>query len=388
MDDSDTGSRRVRLGEPGLAWWFVGLAVFVTLAWVGLSYLGWLVFGLFTYYVARPIARRLEPRAGSASLAAGLTLAFIIVPIVLFLAAFLSVAVGQALELLSGTSGRAILARLPLPTRTLPSDPVEVIVVVLQDPTFTTALGEFGVAVGAAGATLFNAFLALVFAFFLLTSGDALAGWFRTNVFGADSLAADYLHRVDRGLTSVYFGYTLTIFAVIVLAAVIYTVFNLVAPGDLTIPQAVLLAVITGIFTLIPLLGRSIVYAFIVALLAVQALAVDPTLLWVPVAFFALMVLVFDNVIRTYVRPSLSGRAYHMGLVMFAYLLGPALFGWYGIFLGPLVMVVSVEFITDVLPRLAQVGPDSSAEPAPDDDSEPPVEDTERTERGGESPSD
>jgi len=378
----------VRLRDSGVAWWLVGFAVFGVLAWVGFSYLGWLVFGLFTYYVARPIARRIEDRVGSPSLAAGLTLAFIIVPIALFIAAFLSVAVGQALELLSGQSAQQLLARLPIPTQNLPSDPAQIAVVMLQDPTVSTALGEFGVAVGAAGATLFNVFLAVIFAFFLLTSGDALADWFRTNVFGSDSLAVGYLRRVDRGLTSIYFGYTLTIFVVIVLAAVIYTVFNAVAPGDLTIPQAVLLAVITGIFTLIPLLGRSIVYAFIVALLAVQALAVDATLLWVPVAFFALMVLVFDNVIRTYVRPYLSGKAYHMAFVMFAYLLGPALFGWYGIFLGPLVMVVSVEFITGILPRLSGGTPDTAGGSGADETTEPRVEETDTTDRGGGTPSD
>jgi len=161
-----------------------------------------------------------------------------------------------------------------------------------------------------------------------------------------------------------------------------------VAPGDLTIPQAVLLAVITGIFTLIPLLGRSIVYAFIVALLAVQALAVDATLLWVPVAFFAVMVLLFDNVIRTYVRPYLSGKAYHMALVMFAYLLGPALFGWYGIFMGPLVMVVTVEFVTDILPRLTGVAPGAPDGADADDVTDPPVGDTDTADRGGETPSD
>ncbi|MBX0302246.1 AI-2E family transporter [Haloarcula salinisoli] len=386
--DTERTAVRERFGAPGIVWWLLGLAVFGVLAWVGLSYIGWLVFGLFTYYVARPIARRIETRVGSPTLSAGLTLAFIIVPIVLFIAAFLSIAVGQALQLLGGQPAQQLLARLPIQTQTLPTDPVQVAVVVLQDPAVSTALGQFGVAVGAAGATLFNVFLALIFAFFLLTSDEALAGWFRTNVFGADSLAAGYLRRVDAGLTSIYFGYTLTIFVVIVLAAVIYTVFNAVAPGDLTIPQAVLLAVITGIFTLIPLLGRSIIYAFIVALLAVQALAVDTALLWVPIAFFALMVLVFDNVIRTYVRPYLSGKAYHMALVMFAYLLGPALFGWYGIFLGPLVMVVTVEFITDILPRLSGVAPEAPDGADADDLAEPPVEETDTADRGGETPSD
>ncbi|ADJ16649.1 hypothetical protein C497_06244 [Halalkalicoccus jeotgali B3] len=64
------------------------------------------------------------------------------------------------------------------------------------------------------------------------------------------------------------------------------------------------------------------------------------------------MNLAFDNIIRIYVRPSLSGRLFPIGLVMFAYLLGPPIFGWYGIFLGPFVMVVVVQFFRYRLPFL------------------------------------
>ena len=385
MDHEPTvsGTVRGRLTGPGVGWWLLGVAFLGVIAWIGLSYLGWVVFGIFTYYVSRPVMRRINQRVASRTLSAGLTLAFIIVPILLFITAFLSVAVGQALQSLSGDAVQRVLTRFPLPTQNLPTDPVQLVVVVAQDPRVAAALGEFGVAVGAATATLFNVFLMLIFAFFLLTEGDRIAAWFESNVFGPESMTVEYLRRVDTGLTSIFFGYTLTIFVVILLAAVIYTVFNVVAPGDLTIPSAVLLAVITGIFTLIPLVRRSIIYVFIVALLAVQALAVDRTLLWVPLAFFALMVVVFDNVIRTYVRPYLSGKAYHMGLVMFAYLLGPALFGWYGIFLGPLLMVLTVEFVLGILPRMAAVevdSPDESVDEIPPDQ---PAEDADTTEPGG-----
>jgi predicted PurR-regulated permease PerM len=352
----------VRLRRPDLGWWLLGLALAAVLAWVGYVYVGWIVFGLFAYYVGRPITRRINRYVSSRTLSAALALAFIVVPVLLFVAAFLGVAAGQALDILSSDATAALLDRLPLPTTDLPTDPVAVLVVVLQDPTFSSALGAFGVAVGAVTSTLFNVFLALIFAFFLLVEDAALARWFRANVFGDDSRAVDYLRSVDRGLTSVYFGYTLTIFVVILLAALVYSLFNLVAPGALTIPSVLLLAVVTGVFTLIPLVGRSIVYALIVALLSVQALGVDPRLLWVPAAFFVLMVLVFDNVVRTYIRPYLSGKAYHMGLVMFAYLLGPVLFGWYGIFMGPFLMVAVVEFVTDVLPRLAGREPTDTAE--------------------------
>ncbi|WP_232701626.1 AI-2E family transporter [Halobacterium wangiae] len=348
---------RTRSQQPGIGWWILGLAIFGVLVWIGLQNVGWIVFGLFTYYVARPISRRLQRHLPSRSLAAVLTLGLIVVPILVFVTAFLAIALGQILRFLSSETVEAVVRDLPFSVADLPSDPVETVVVILQDPAVTPVLDQFGVAVGVVATTLFNVSLVLILAFFLLTEDRRLAEWFETNVFGSESPSVGYLRGVDRGLTSVYFGYSLTIFAVIVLAAVIYTVFNLVAPAPLQIPTALLLAVVTGLFTLVPLVGRSVVYAFIVAFLALRSYDADPSLLWIPVAFYLFMAVVFDNVVRTYIRPSLSGERYHMGLVMFAYLLGPALFGWYGIFLGPLVMVVVAEFTIHILPRLARPEP-------------------------------
>jgi predicted PurR-regulated permease PerM len=369
-----------RVAEPGVGWWVLGAVFLGIVAWIGFQYLGWIVFGLFTYYVGRPITRRLSRRL-SRSLAAALTLLFIIVPILLFISAFLAVALGQAIGFLSSDAAASLFDRLPLPTTELPTDPVAVAVVVVQDPQFSAILDQFGVALGVFTATLFNVFLMLIFAFFLLVEDERLAAWFRRNVFGRDSLSTAYLRGVDRGLTSIYFGYTLTIFAVVLLAALIYNLFNAIAPVELGIPSAMLLAVVTGVFTLIPLVGRSIVYALIVALLSVQAVEVSSTLLWVPLVFFLFMVLVFDNVVRTYIRPYLSGKAYSMALVMFAYLLGPALFGWYGIFLGPLVMVLLVQFTVEILPRLANVEDEQTE--LQDTLPEPEVVDEGRMDSGG-----
>ena len=373
-ESTPPGTVRARLRRSDAGWYLVGLLFLAVLAWVGYRYVGWLVFGLFTYYVGRPIARRLQRYVASRSLAAGLTLVFIIVPVLVFVAAFLGVALGQALDLLTTEMVASVVDRLPVATTGLPTDPIDVVVVILQDPELSSVLGQFGVVVGSLAATLFNVFLALIFAFFLLVEDRSLAGWFAENVLGPGSRSVAYLRGVDRGLTSVYFGYTLTIFVVIVLAAVIYTLFNLVAPEPLRIPSAMLLAVVTGVFTLIPLVGRSIVYVLIVALLSVQTLPDRLALLWVPVVFFVLMVLVFDNVVRTYIRPYLSGKAYHMGLVMAAYLLGPVLFGWYGIFMGPLLMVLVVQFVVGVLPGLAGVTDEDGDVSRPPTDAERPVD--------------
>jgi predicted PurR-regulated permease PerM len=52
-------------------------------------------------------------------------------------------------------------------------------------------------------------------------------------------------------------------------------------------------------------------------------------------------------------KPSVSAEGgIHTGTLMFAYVLGPFLFGWYGIFLAPMVLVCVIHFARIVLPKL------------------------------------
>lgn len=355
--DSPVRTVRARPAREHLGWWVLGVVLLAVLGLVVDHYLPWLVFGLFIYYVARPIARRLENRVASPSLVAALTLLVIVLPIVVVLAAVLLVALGQLVTVVADLPVQQIATQLPVPISDLPDTPAEVYdttVVLVQEPSVQSLIGSVGGAIAAIGAVLFNVFISLLIAFFLLLGDRDIAAWFETNIFGEESLATAYLSTVDRGLASIYFGYTMTIFAVIILSALIYTAFNLVAPGDLAIPAAVLFAVITGLFTLVPLVGRSIVYFVIAGALAIQAATADPRLLWFPVAFLAVMIVAFDNLVRTYIRPYLSGRLLNTGLVMFAYLFGPPLFGWSGIFLGPFLMLFIVTFVRMILPVLAE----------------------------------
>jgi len=358
MDKPDSPKRNVHIwaAHERLGWWILGLVLLAVLGLVVHQFLPWLIFGLFIYYVAKPITQRLEWRIDSPTLVAVLTLLLIVIPIVVMLGAILLVALGQLVSTIADLPVGRILAQLPFPISDLPNTPSEVYditVVLVQDPSVLPLVGTVGQVIGAIGAVVFNVFLSLLIAFFLLVSDRNIADWFESNVFGEDSLAIEYLSTVDRGLGSIYFGYTMTIFAVIILSAIIYTVFNFVAPGGLAIPSAVLLAVVTGFFTLVPLVGRSIVYFAIAAALVIQALTVDPRLLWFPLVFLAVMIIGFDNLVRTYIRPHLSGRLLNTGLVMFAYLFGPPLFGWYGIFFGPFLMVFIVTFVQMILPELA-----------------------------------
>ncbi|WP_231186751.1 AI-2E family transporter [Haladaptatus sp. DYF46] len=344
---------RVRIVRPGLKWWVVGLIVFGIVAAVAYTFLPWVVFGLFTYYVARPINRYIGRRIKGRNASAALSLLLIVIPVVLFLGVFFSIAIGQ----LASIANTGLAARLlgELPSTTIPNDPnklLDTATTTLKDPSVQSALTSAQSFVGAVASSIFMLFLSLLLGFFLLVEDERLARWGKEQLLDGDPVFTDYLEAVDSGLNSVYFGYTLTIFVIMILTAIIYNLFNLFAPNNLLIPATILLAVITGIFTLVPLVGRSVVYIAIAAFLALGAIQRDPNDLWYPLVFFLFMTLAFDNVVRTYIRPYLSGKLFHLSLVMFAYLLGPILFGWYGVFLGPLLMVVVVQFFQVAVPRL------------------------------------
>ncbi len=368
MGGGSPEATRIRIVRPGLKWWIAGLIVFGVIAAVAFTFLPWVVFGVFVYYVARPINRRLRNRIGRGNLSAALALLLIVVPVVLFLGVFLSIAVGQLATFASSDTAAQFLEQSPIDAGTVPDDPDQLIretTTTLEDPSVQAVLTEVQTIVGAAASSVFMLFLSLLLAFFLLVEDQRLARWGKEQILGDDALSVDYLQAVDAGLNSIYFGYTLTIFVIMILTAIIYNVFNFFAPANLLIPVAVLLAVVTGIFTLVPLVGRSVVYLAIAAFLVLGAIQRDPTALWYPVVFFLFMTLAFDNVVRTYIRPYLSGKMFHLSLVMFAYLLGPILFGWYGIFLGPLVMVVVVQFLQVVVPQLRGEEPTTGLDVGP-----------------------
>ena len=347
-----------------LGWWVFASALALVLVTSLDSYLGWFVFGLFLYYVARPIARWLQERGVPSGIATLVTLAVIILPFIALLVAIAVVAFGQLSVVRAADVERLVRTLFPgFDFGTIPTTPgrlYDSASELLRNPSIRSFLFRIRGFVGTFAAQSYNLFVTLIFVFFLVRDEDRITGWFRRTVADEGTGTYRYLQEVDRGLNSVFFGYTLTIFVIIVLSAVIYNLLNLLAPPGMAIPQTMLVAIATGLATIIPLVGRSIVYFFVVAYLAVVALETDPVRLWFPLLFLVVMEIAFDNVIRTYVRPVLSGRLFPTSLIVFAYLLGPPVFGWYGIFLGPFIMVVMVQFLWVVFPNLLGEGMDGS----------------------------
>jgi hypothetical protein len=89
--------------------------------------------------------------------------------------------------------------------------------------------------------------------------------------------------------------------------------------------------------------------------------------LWAPLVFLVASFFLVDLLPQTFLRPYLAGRTLHTGLVLFSYILGVALFGWYGLFLGPLLAVLVVHFAKLVLPEVVHGDPVRPANRSPID---------------------
>ncbi|MCT9097614.1 AI-2E family transporter [Haloarchaeobius sp. HME9146] len=362
--DSDSLLARIHLG-----WWTFGLFVAGLLLYVSYRFLGLLSFALFLYYFGRPIRRRLETHV-SVDLATTLTVFAIMAPFVLILVVFVVVLAGQVLQLSEGGFDWVdeLLAEFGSVTEVTSVQQLvdRVVTFVESQPRGELVSSTIDVATGAAGAFtqfFFHVTLLFVIVSLLLRKDKAIGRWVRTNLADGESVAYDYFESVDRELEKIYFGQMLTIFAVMVLGWLFYSLLNAVAPPGVAIPFPLLMGLLTGVGSFIPLIGRSIVYVPLTLYVGVQALLVEIGYLWFPVLVLLGGLFGLDVVIRYGVRPYLAGQTVSPPVMLVAYLLGAAIFGWYGVFLAPLVLVVVLRFVTLVFPKL--VHGDLTPEPAP-----------------------
>ena len=403
-------SRRARV-----VLWVLTVGLVAGLAYFAWRFAGTLVLGLFVYYVTRPVFERIHVRVENRTLAVVVSLLTIALPVLLLVAWTLIIAV-QALAEFLDEETMARLEELAGPYVDLSSvfaNGEGALQTLLTDPTQLQSLDLGGFASGAlstvlasvsvvAGAAL-QAFIVLVIAFYLLRDDHRIAAWSRRTFAEEGGVVETYLVRVDRELKSVFFGNILNALFTGVLAVVTFLVLNAFAPEIVRIPQPALLGLLVGAASLVPAVGIKLITVPIGAYLLGRAALLDPGTIWFPLVFFLVSFVVVDYIPDQLLRPYVSGRNLHVGAVMLAYLFGPLLFGWYGIFLGPLLLVLVFEFAQVILPWLmdpdAQVpaveGSSSSGEGAvsgagvedgepdrPDDESAPDERD-EPVERSG-----
>jgi predicted PurR-regulated permease PerM len=328
-----------------VAWAVAGAAITLVVAYVLSTFVGAIVVGVFLYYATRPVYRRLDARFDHPDWNATATLLLVGLPLVIVLAYAALVGARELDQFLSGGGFEEY--------RSLLQPYVDV--AELTDP--RELLGRAReqlpgiLAAGAAVVTwVFRLFIIFVVAFYLLRDDRKIAGWFRRS-FGDDHDAVAFMEGVDDDLSTVYVGNLATIGATTAIAVVTFYALNFVAPSGTGIGFPFLLALLTGIGTLIPAVGMKIVYVpYGLFLLWRSVNGGSP--IWFPITFFVVTLLVVDSFPDIFVRSYLSSGSINMGLMLLAYTLSPAAFGWYGVFVAPIVLVLFVHFARQMFPNL------------------------------------
>jgi len=201
-----------------------------------------------------------------------------------------------------------------------------------------------------------NLFIVVVVTYYLLVDGARIREWLLR--FDDDAIIREYLEAVDEELETVLRGNLLNVIVTAFIAIAVFQGYNAVAPAAAEVPYPTLAGALTGIASLIPVIGMKIVYLPLAGIAAVPiALGADQSLFVYIVGFLVLSVVVVDTIPDLILRPLLSGDATHVGLLMLAYTLGPVVLGFYGLFFAPIVLVVALTFAQTALPRLLGVEP-------------------------------
>lgn len=341
----------------GLAFVLVGVLLFVLY-----SFVGTFVLGLFLYYASRPIYVRLQQRIGPPTLAAAVALFLLVLPVLLLFWYTAALGLGELRSLaeldLSGYEGllapytdfAGLITELQTVLRALASDPEQLLAESRLRDTgvdIATTMTEY---LGVVLKGLLHLFVSVAIAFYLLRDGDRLVAWIRTHF--TDETFITYGRAVDADLETVFFGNILNALLIGTVSAIVFSILAAIAPPSVPVPVPILLGLLAGAGSLVPVVGMKAVYIPVTLYLAGLAVVSDPQLLWFPLVFFVVTFIIVDTIPDFIIRPYVSGRNLHVGAVMFAYIFGPLLFGWYGLFLGPLLLVVITDFARVVIPGL------------------------------------
>ena len=344
-----------------VTWLVLGLVLTAGVVLALFRFLGTLVFALFVYYASRPVHRRLDEYTDHPDVGVIVTLLVFVVPILATLF-YSGLVLFQEVTAFLAAADLGGLESLLEPYLALGSigNVEQLLDQFMQNPNQTfdestrraleSTLGPIQTIADLIFAVLSRLFLLFVFVFYLLRDDWKIADWFRDSV-GPDSRVVGFFDRVDEDLEHVFYGNMLTILATGVIAVATYLALDFLTPSGLTLYRPVLLGALVAVGTLVPLVGMKIVYLPFAGLLFLEA-AAGAAPLWFPVLFLVATFLIIDTVPDFFVRAFLSAGELNMGLVLLAYVLGAMAFGWYGIFLGPIILVGFVHFAKEVFPAL------------------------------------
>ena len=345
-----------------LVWTILGLIIAALIGLALFRYVGTLLFAIFVYYATRPLYRWLDRYIDHPNVTTTITILFVIIPMVAIIGYAGIVALRELDQFLAASNLEAYRARFQPYLRLAHQGNIEQLLESFRSGAgssitevlrqgLPSAVQQVASIAGFVFSVLARLFLMLTILFYLLRDDHRLRQWFYDSI-DHEQRIVDYANDVDDDLETVFVGNLAVILVAAIVAVATYYGLNFLASGGPVVGTPVLLSLLIGIGTLIPAVGMKIVYVPY-GLFLLGLAVTTPTPLWHPIAFLILTFVVVDTVPDFFARSLLSARSgIHMGLVLLGYFLGTLAFGWYGLFLGPIVVVLATHFADKIFPDL------------------------------------
>lgn len=352
-------------------WILLGLVLVGLAAYMMRPFVDVFVYSIFVYYLARPWYRKFLKKIKSERISALTSLIIVVLPTVILLVYTLGVASLELRNLLVGVKTPLVdeinkmVYGMSMATKDI--EPVDLLKLFEEHRN----IGEYMVSVmsGAVGVLirdvissafgiLFKLFLIFMIAYYLLKDGSRLRKWVTESLLGGGKdLHNRFFDEVDLGMHQIFYGNILMAAQTAMIGAALFTILNFVS-NTLLIPYPVLLGLLCGVASLIPVAGVAIVWAPLTAYLITQAIVTG--MLHEKAGFlavyFASTVLLVDLIPNLILRPRFTSQRTHKGLMMLSYILGPIAFGMPGILIGPIIVVATTGFMRIILPEIRKRG--------------------------------
>ena len=349
-----------------------GLTVALIAGYIAYRFVAALTVAVFLYYSTRRFYHDLERLRLPPRVRAVTALSVIAVPLILLLSSAVVLLVVETRRFLEEFplaetlgEGNQWVERLTELSNLSLGNVVEAYRSGQFDPLIDFLLDNAALLTNTVSGLLLNLLITVVVTYYLLLDGSKFHEWVLR--FDDDAIVREYFEAADAELEAVLYGNLLNVIAISIIAIATYTGYNVVAPEAVAVPYPTLAGALTGIASLIPVIGMKIVDLPLAAVTAVPAImGSDTGLLVYVVGFLLVAVVVVDTIPDIVLRPYFSGKTTHVGLLMLAYIFGPVVFGFHGLFLAPIVLVLVLTFGDTALPRLLGVEPEEPAERLPD----------------------
>lgn len=347
-------------GKDGITLWLIlGVLLFAVAAIVAKAFLGALMLGIFLYYCSRPIYRKLSSIIPYNSVNAIITLITFITPFLIITYYTFLTAVSELQKIILQYELYELQPYLnPYVNFDLIRvfETPETLISEAEGLDLITGIIDYLILLsGMVGEVFILGIVSLTVAFYLLTDDGKIRAWIDAQFSVCATDFSDFATLIDQDLSSIYFGNILNAIITAVIGITVFYAYNLVAPPQLLIAFPVLLGILAGVASLVPMIGVKPVYipmtAFLTAVVYFTQ-SLQPSAYIYPLGLFIVTAIIVDFIPDIIIRPHVSGRNIHIGLLLIAYISGPVLFGWYGFFLLPLIAVIFQHYYTLIFPKL------------------------------------